>query len=228
MTDKLRLRLPKLDARLQAVANRVPKCALAADIGADHGRLACWLLGQGICQRMIISDISPDSLNKARRLLARHGLQDRADFVVADGLAAVTKRVDTVVIAGIGGETMVEILAGHHRIGDARLVLSAQTETDRIRRALAEYGYRLDCEDVVSAAGRFYTVITAERGTARYTDKQVAIGPTLRSTESASVLDYLLWRVCVLSAGRDEQKKQQLQWLSEEIERAKANESTDL
>lgn len=228
MTDKPRLRPPKLDARLQAVADRVPKCALAADIGADHGRLACWLLGQGICERMIISEISPDSLEKARRLLARHGLQDRADFVIADGLAAITKRVDAVVIAGIGGETMVEILAEHPHVGDARLVLSAQTETARVRRALANYGYRLDCEDVVSAAGRFYTVISAERGPVRYTDKQLAIGPTLRGTESASVLDYLLWRERVLSAGRDEQKKQQLQWLLEEIERAKANESTNL
>ena len=97
-------RLLTLDKRLSAVAGLFPVCKYGVDIGADHGRLACWLLGQGICQRMIISDISPDSLNKARRLLARHGLHNRADFVVADGLAAVTKRVDTVVIAGIGGD----------------------------------------------------------------------------------------------------------------------------
>ncbi|NLD34524.1 MAG: SAM-dependent methyltransferase [Clostridiales bacterium] len=228
MTHRPKLRPPQLDARLQALANRVPRCALAADIGADHGRLACWLLGQGVCDRMIVSDISADSLNKAQRLIRRHGLQDRADFVVADGLAALNAAVDVVVIAGLGGATIAEMLADHVRAGQARLVISAQTETVKVRRALAGHGYTLEREDVVLASGRYYTVITAHRAHADYTSRQLAIGPTLRSTDSARVEDYLLWRKGVLSARRDRQSEQELIWLSEEIERAKSNQPTDL
>jgi len=228
LTHRPKLRPPQLDARLQALANRVPRCALAADIGADHGRLACWLLGQGVCDRMIVSDISADSLNKAQRLIRRHGLQDRADFVVADGLAALNAAVDVVVIAGLGGATIAEMLADHVRAGQARLVISAQTETVKVRRALAGHGYTLEREDVVLASGRYYTVITAHRAHADYTSRQLAIGPTLRSTDSARVEDYLLWRKGVLSARRDRQSEQELIWLSEEIERAKSNQPTDL
>lgn len=228
MTGRLTLRLPRLDARLQAVADRVPRCALAADIGADHGRLACWLLGKGICDRMIISDISPDSLQKARRLIERHGLQDRADFMIADGLAALDGPVDAVMIAGMGGAVIAGMLADYQRAGEAKLIISAQTETHRVRQALAGYGYCLNREDVLRAAGRFYTVISAQRGQVSYSDMQLALGPTLTDTASASVLDYLLWRKGVLSARRDTQSKQQLIWLSEEIERAQSKQPADL
>ena len=70
------VRYPKLDERLQAVADLFTACDTGADIGADHGRLSCYLLHSQKCRRMVVADISADSLQQARRLLKLHALAD--------------------------------------------------------------------------------------------------------------------------------------------------------
>ena len=52
----------RLDERLSTVAGLFPVSENGADIGADHGRLACYLLQSGKCKHMIVSDISTASL----------------------------------------------------------------------------------------------------------------------------------------------------------------------
>ena len=61
--------MPQLDARLQAVAALFTPCETGADIGADHGKLSCYLLAHNICKKMIVTDISAGSLSKAKQLL---------------------------------------------------------------------------------------------------------------------------------------------------------------
>ncbi len=217
------LRLPKLDARLTAAFTLVPRCALAADIGADHGRLSCHLLGQNICQGMIVSDISEKSLNKAIKLLQKHGLRERARFVVADGLLAVQDPVDAVIITGIGGQSIADILTQSERLDQASLILSAQTQTELIRTKLMLTGYTIVQELVVSADGRYYTVILAQPGQTDYSARELFIGPTLRGTHSAKVSEYLDWRVKVLACTRGNEPIQ-TKWLKEEIQYALRNE----
>jgi len=215
------LRLPQLGPRLQQIADCVPRCQVAADIGADHGRLSGYLLSQGICKRMIVSDISPDSLNKSRRLLKLHGLSDCASFIVADGLEAVEEPVDAVIISGIGGKTISDMLQKHHRIAGARLIISPQTDQALLRKTLADLGYTLKIEFAVRASGRFYTVIEAVRGVCEYSAQQLYIGHNLSDNDGTTVFDYLKWRRDVVSTNRDPKKELYLAWLNEEIDRAK-------
>lgn len=218
-------RLPLLDARLRCAADLVPRCSVAADIGADHGRLACYLLSNNICDRMIVSDISADSLSKSRRLLKLHGLDCRAKMVVADGLDAINEPVDAVVIAGMGGRTIAAILRNYHKIGDARLIVSAHTEMHLLRQKLYEYGFCFESETVVRANGRFYTVLLSRRGRAEYSPRQLYTGIALRGE---CVTEYLQWRYDVEAARRDDMSRVHLKWLKEEIERENGNKSDDI
>ncbi|NLZ88544.1 MAG: SAM-dependent methyltransferase, partial [Clostridiales bacterium] len=61
------LKAPSLDERLSAAVRCFPVCDTGADIGADHGKLACWLLLNNRCNRMIVSDISAKALKRAER-----------------------------------------------------------------------------------------------------------------------------------------------------------------
>ncbi len=67
--------LPPLGDTAAAYRTVCPR-ELAADIGADHGKLTAWLLLSGRCQRMIASDISPAAREKARVLFERRGISD--------------------------------------------------------------------------------------------------------------------------------------------------------
>ena len=62
-----------LDERLSMALRLYDRCELGADIGTDHGRLPAALLAAGICQRMILTDISPSALGNARQEMIRLG-----------------------------------------------------------------------------------------------------------------------------------------------------------
>ena len=216
------VRTPQLDERLQAAADLFAACGTGADIGADHGRLSCYLLAHDQCRRMIVADISADSLAKARRLLTLHHLEDRADFRVADGLAALHENVDCVAICGMGGRVMADILErGQQRLHGAALVLSCHTEIPLLRAALVRLGYHLCAERLVRAKGRFYIVLRAEPGQACYTEKELYLGPVLLREKPALWHSYLHWREGVVSCEQGHEK--QLQWIREEMQHEPAD-----
>ncbi len=194
-----------LDERLQAIAALIPEgAAWVADIGADHGRLACALLTVRPELRMVVADISADSLAKARRLLAARGLEERVRFAVADGLKALAGQpVQAIVLAGMGAETLQGILAApgaDEAVGAARVILQANVDVPMLRRWLTEHGYALEAEAVAAAAGRYYVILCARRGTAApLDDKACALGPCLLAERPPEFMPYLRWRKKVLT-----------------------------
>lgn len=215
--------LPALDERLMAAARCFRNGCVGADIGADHGRLSCYLLARNICSHMIVSDISAKALVKAKTLLERHGLASRATFMVADGFEAIANPVGTVAVMGMGGAAISGMLARANRLGTANLVLSAHTGQPALRKALCDAGYILSGEQVVRSAGRFYTVMDARRGAADYSPRQLYIGPGLWAATAAELTAYLQWRLGVTAAERNQQTVQHLVWLKEEIQRVQSN-----
>ena len=75
-----------LTPRLIAALSMLKGAAVVADIGCDHGRLTAALLQQNICARVIATDISEPSLQKAKDLLGHVSLSDRVSFRAGDGL----------------------------------------------------------------------------------------------------------------------------------------------
>ncbi|MCL2812647.1 MAG: tRNA (adenine(22)-N(1))-methyltransferase TrmK [Clostridia bacterium] len=224
-----------LDARLGAVAAFVDEGAeLVADIGADHGRLACALLATRPGLRMIVADISADSLAKARRLLERRGLSHRAEFRVANGLGAIQdgERPDVIVLAGLGGATLRDILAAEgakNVIGNAKLILQPNIEAPLLRGWLCANGFPLIDETVVQANGRYYVILCARQGEARaLTPKERALGPCLLAKKPPEYAGYLRWREQVLTralaqlctarerdAAREAEIAQEIAWIKE-------------
>lgn len=152
-----------LDARLSRVAGMVPACKTCADIGADHGFLSAWLLGEGRVERMHICDISAPSLDKARRLFAGDPLEARARFAVGDGLEKVTEPLDACVISGMGGETIMGILErGYEVIRSATLVLQPNVDADEVREYLYDNGFAVTDEDLIFDGKWWYSLIKAE------------------------------------------------------------------
>ena len=78
------------DERLSAVLRMLGKAELVADIGCDHGYLSAALLSEGRTERVIASDVSAVSCEKAARLAGSLGLSDRMKVVKADGLEPVS------------------------------------------------------------------------------------------------------------------------------------------
>lgn len=188
--------MPLTDERLSEMISMLPKCGIVADIGTDHGRLGAQLLLTGRCEKVWFSDISAPSLEKARGLIARRGLQERAEFFVGDGARALPGAPDAAVIAGMGGETIAGILRGAgERLADSVLVLEPNVGVELVRRALMETGRRITDERVVRAARRRYVLIRAEKGEAAYTERELIVGPVLLKESSEAFREYAAFRL---------------------------------
>ena len=172
-----------LDPRLSAIAELVGRCESYADIGCDHGRLGAFLLKSGQVRRAALTDISEDSLKKARRLIDRLGLNDRVDFKVGDGAQALDRAYPVVVIAGMGGALIEKLVReGCERLGGARLILQPNVAHYALRKGLMEAGYAITDERVAPDGRRNYLIIVAEPGEGRYTERELIAGPVLLKT----------------------------------------------
>ncbi len=209
-----------LDDRLSRAASLFPACAYGADIGADHGRLSCYLLLRGICRRMCVADISAPSLLKAKDLLSRHGLTDRADFRVGDGLNALPEPAEAVAVLGMGGHTLSSILLqGADKLLGAALILSAHTDVHLVRQTLMGLHYRIDREEIAYAAGRYYVVLRAVPGEESMGERELLLGPRLTENMPEHYREYLKWRAGVASRKRTEEGRRERTWLEEEYGR---------
>jgi len=156
-----------LDPRLDAVASFVPPGARVADVGADHGLLAKALLRSGIARSCVATEASPPRL---ARLTLRVGAQARLELRCGDGLAPLRPEdgLDVLVLAGLGGASIVRILSQPRRgrLGIRRYVLQPATDAACVRRWLLGNGLGRMDERLVEMRGRFHTVIAAENGNA--------------------------------------------------------------
>ena len=160
-----------LDERLSAAAELAREALtgmerpVAADIGCDHGFLTAKLLETVPNLTMLASDVSAPSLEKARRLLAARGLSGRATLAVADGLSAIDRLVDAVMILGMGAGTILKIVSeGRDQIGGAALIVQANVDLPLLRGGLAELGFAVQKEIYCRAAGRHYVTMLARAG----------------------------------------------------------------
>ncbi len=153
--------MKKLTARLSAVAAMVRHGARVADIGTDHALLPVWLIKNGQCPFAVASDIGEGPATAARRTVAEAGVESSVSVRVGDGLSPVEPHeVDDIVIAGMGGETIADVLEGAPWVADARyhLVLQPMSKPERLRVFLAAHGFAVTEETLVAEGARLYTV----------------------------------------------------------------------
>lgn len=156
-----------LSPRLSAIASLVPKGARVVDVGTDHGYVPVWLVKHQAAATVIATDIKPGPLEKAVMSARRAGVEDRIKFLLCDGLSdCPPEEADTVIIAGMGGETIINILreAPWTRCGGRRLILQPMTKPELLRQWLSDNGYSILGERLVKDAGVIYAIIVASEG----------------------------------------------------------------
>ncbi|HCC33346.1 MAG TPA: SAM-dependent methyltransferase [Clostridiales bacterium] len=152
----------RLSPRLQAVTTRV-QGEVAADVGTDHGHLAAYLLDTGRCSRVIAIENAPGPAERAQRHLARRG-GDRAELRRGHGLDPLAPgEADVAIIAGLGGDTMVAILAGA-RDKASRFILQPMTRAARLRAWLVNERFLVVDEDLIDEGRRLYDLLVAVPG----------------------------------------------------------------
>ena len=149
-------------------AKLVPKCDILADIGTDHGYLPVYLLKNGIIKKAIAADLSRVSADKASESLKAEGLEDYADVRCGNGLSVLSTddNVNTIVLTGMGGMLVIDILRSNLDVVDAAdyLILQPQRHIDRVRDFVHKIGFKITAEDMCMERGKYYFAMRCEKG----------------------------------------------------------------
>ncbi|MBR2667241.1 MAG: SAM-dependent methyltransferase [Oscillospiraceae bacterium] len=165
----------KLSVRLSAIAAHIPAGSRVADIGTDHGLLPVNLVRSGLAAHVIATDLRADPLAKARRAVREAGLEDQIELRLGSGLSVIVPgEADCIVVAGMGGETIANLLADAPwcRETGCLLLLQPMTKAEQLRRTLARLGLAVEAESLVRENGTVYCVLAA-----RGTDAPCALSP---------------------------------------------------
>ncbi len=153
----------KLDDRLSAVASLVRNGKRVADIGTDHGYLVAYLIENGICPSGIAADLRKGPLENARQTVIAQGLSDKIELILSDGLENIgSDACDDIVIAGMGGNLIAEILEKAPWIKDENIHIVAQpmTHAEVLRQYFIDNGFEINEEKTATDGKRYYCIIS--------------------------------------------------------------------
>ncbi len=156
-----------MNRRLQAIEALVEDGVGLIDVGTDHGYLPLALAKRGYPGALIAADIGVGPLNAAKRNAAEAGLEQRIRFLLCDGLERCQpEAVDTIVIAGMGGDTICGILDRAEWVLDPHytLLLQPMTRAEVLRYWLTNNGFSILEERLVRDNGAIYALLRARYG----------------------------------------------------------------
>jgi len=152
----------KLSKRLNKIAELVDFGASVIDVGTDHGYVPNFLCENKISSDIIATDISKNSLEKSIDLTRELGNEKFVRNILANGI--VEENRDNIIIAGLGGIQIAEIIANSIDIAKSskKLILQPMQKTNILRRELNNMGFEIFDEEIIYEDGRYFEIILAK------------------------------------------------------------------
>lgn len=169
----------KLDERLTAVASEIKPCKTLADIGSDHGKIAVYAALNHLADNVIASDISAKSSLKSQILAKNEGVE--ISVRVGDGTSTLKPdEYDTVVIAGMGGIEIVDILT-KCQIKFNTYILVPHSKPEILRKFFITHNITTIKDYKIKCKGRFYDIILAAVGVYIPSEREIYYGKCIES-----------------------------------------------
>ena len=172
-----------ISKRLELVASFVPQGTILLDVGSDHAYLPIELVERGQIESAIAGEVVEGPYQSAVKNVEAHGLKEKIQVRLANGLAAFEEgdQVSVITIAGMGGRLIARILEeGLDKLANVeRLVLQPNNREDDLRIWLQENGFQIVAESILEEAGKFYEILVVEVGQMKLSASDVRFGPFL-------------------------------------------------
>ena len=176
----------KLSKRLLSIANLVDDNSKVADIGCDHGLVSIYLAMNKQNISIIASDINQNALDNAIKNINKYHLEDKIKVCLSNGLDNINDEIDTIIISGMGGHTIVDILTNNqeklHTVNN--IIIQSNNDIEYVRRKIVKLGYCISKEELILDKNIYYTVILFTKGKKKYTNKEYYFGPILLKENS--------------------------------------------
>lgn len=175
-----------LSKRLQTIYEMVPY-SVTADIGSDHGKLMIALFNDGRIPKGYAVENKKGPYERLVKALKEVNIDEDVVPLFSDGISELPPSVGTVVLAGMGGDTILKILLDHkENLKNVQtIIIDAHTNTPKLRKEISELGFIIADEKMVEEDGIYYEIVKFIRSDiALYSDKDIEFGPILRMEKS--------------------------------------------
>ncbi len=164
--------------RLETIASFVEPEDKVIDIGCDHAYLPIFLIQKKICQKVIASDIHEEALKIARKNIEKNHLMEEIPLYLSDGLKNVPdKDINTIIIAGMGTNTILHILSSLDPFSIDKLIIQANNDLPLLRKELRKKKFFLQKEKIVYEKNHYYIIGIYSKNARRLTSKEKYFGP---------------------------------------------------
>ena len=161
--------------RITKLCSYLFKCNTFADVACDHGYIAEYMLKNGLCEKVVVSDISEKCLKKAEILLSEYISAGKCRAVCCDGLKDIDSDTELVMVAGIGGEEIIKIL--NDGFIPKSFIFQPMKNADTLREYLLKNDCHIETDDIFTDGKKYYFIIKGWRGHAQsYTGEQLLYG----------------------------------------------------
>ena len=176
----------KLSKRLLSIANLVDDNSKVVDIGCDHGLVSIYLAMNKQNISIIASDINQNALDNAIKNINKYHLEDKIKVCLSNGLDNINDEMDTIIISGMGGHTIVDILTNNQEKLNTvnNIIIQSNNDIEYVRRKIVKLGYYISKEKLILDKNIYYTVILFTKGKKKYTNKEYYFGPILLKENS--------------------------------------------
>ncbi|MDX8416791.1 MAG: class I SAM-dependent methyltransferase [Absicoccus sp.] len=120
-----------------------------ADIGCDHGYVCIESIKQHKVKKAYACDIAQKPLARAQNEVRQAHLEDTIQCLLINGMIGLPNDVDIVVIAGMGGHTIIDILEKATLYPSMRFLISPHSQAELVREYVSSHGLVIEREQMV-------------------------------------------------------------------------------
>ena len=183
----------KISKRLQKIGDlALSRSSLnIMDVACDHALLSIYLYDKNNNLNIIASDINTEPLKKAKENIEKYDLQDKIELIQSDGIKLLNKN-STVVIAGLGKDTIIDILENDKDKLEYidNLIISSHSKIDEVRKDIVKLGFKITKEEIAYDDNKYYIIILFTKGKENYSQKEYLMGPYLLAHKDDIFYEY--------------------------------------
>lgn len=172
----------KLSKRLNSIYEMVPY-GIAADIGADHGKLIISLAEDNKILKGYAIENKIGPFNKLNEAISNSIAKDKITSMFSDGIKDIPPEVNILIIAGMGGDNIINIINKNiEKLKNIEYIITdAHSCVEEVRKYICNNGFSISEEKIVYEESIYYQIIKfAKSEKAIYSEEDYEFGPILR------------------------------------------------
>lgn len=183
----------QISNRMQSIINEIEYKKIA-DIGTDHGYIPIYCSLNKNMEKIIACDVNKEPLKNCMDNIKKYNLEEKIETRLSNGIKNLKLfEVDTIIIAGMGGNLIIDILKDNLELvhSTKQLILQPQSSIEQVRRFLHEIGFKITNEVMIFEDYKYYNIINCKKEIEDiYTEPEYFLGKILLDKKDKALSDY--------------------------------------